>query len=269
VSVTVATALLDEARLAAVRRYEILDAPTDGAFDSFARAAATVCGTPIATVSIVDADRVWFAASRGLGGVTQVGVEPGLCASAFNADCPYVVNDAAFDPRTMDHPLVRGELGLRFYAAAPIVTADDHHLGTVTAIDRAPRQPNEMQTTMLCHLADLVAQQLELRLTALTAKRAERALREKAVRRAASAAALTGRIREAAEAHRDAEHPELCQLGAAHRPCLEPARVKIADPWGDAAWGCAEHVEKAIVHVRSVFLASEELGGLAAYVERL
>ena len=268
-SVTVATALLDEARLAAVRRYEILDAPARGEFDSFTRAAATVCGTPIATVSIVDADRVWFAASRGLGSVTQVGVEPGLCASAFSADGPYVVNDAVTDPRAADHPLVRGEFGLRFYAAAPIVTADGHHLGTVSAIDAAPRQPNEMQTTMLRHLADLVAQQLELRLTALNARRAERLLREKAVRRAASAAALTGRIREAAEAHRDAEHPESCQLGAAHRPCPEPARVKIADPWGDAAWGCAGHVERAIVHVRSVFLASEELGGLAAYVEQL
>ena len=68
VSATVDAVRLDDARLAAVRRYEILDAPADGAFDSIARAAATVCGTPIATVSIVDADRVWFAASRGLDG---------------------------------------------------------------------------------------------------------------------------------------------------------------------------------------------------------
>ena len=119
-----------------MRRYEILDAPTDGQFDTIAAA----CGTPIATVSIVDADRVWLAAAKGLDGVAQVGTEPGLCASAFCADGPYVVNDAVADPRTVDHPLVRGELGLRFYAAAPIVTADGHHLGTVTAIDATPRQ---------------------------------------------------------------------------------------------------------------------------------
>jgi GAF domain-containing protein len=268
VSTTVATALLDDARLAAVRRYEILDVPTDGEFDCFARAAATVCGTPIATVSIVDADRVWFAASRGLDGVTQVGVEPGLCASAFCADGPYVVNDAIVDPRTMDHPLVRGELGLRFYAAAPIVTADGHHLGTVTAIDVAPRQPTEMQTRMLGHLAELVAQQLELRLAALTAVRAERALREQATRRASTAAELAGRLRTAAEAHREAAHPERCQLGGACRPCPRRAEVKIADPWGDSAWGCPAHAEEAIVTVRSAFLASAELGGLAAYVQR-
>jgi GAF domain-containing protein len=268
VSATVTATLLDDARLAAVRRYEILDAPVDGEFDTYARAAATVCGTPVATVSIVDADRVWFAASRGLGDVTQVGVEPGLCASAFSADGPYVVNDAVVDPRTLDHPLVRGAFGLRFYAAAPIVTADGHHLGTVAAIDSAPRQPTEMQTSMLGHLADLVAQQLDLRLAALTAVRAERQLRDKAVHRAASAAALQGRVRDAAEAHRHAGHPDGCQLGGAHRPCTEPAEVKIADPWGDSAWGCAAHVQEAIVTVRSVFLASAELGGLAAYVAR-
>jgi GAF domain-containing protein len=268
VSAILTTALLDDARLAAVRRYEILDAPVDGEFDIYARAAATVCGTPIATVSIVDADRVWFAASRGLCGVTQVGVEPGLCASAFMADGPYVVNDAVCDPRTLDHPLVRGKFGLRFYAAAPIITTDGHHLGTVAAIDAAPRQPTEMQTAMLGHLADLVAHQLDLRLAALTAVRGERELREKAVRRAASAAALEGRVRDAAEAHRDSARPELCQLGGACQQCPAPAEVKIADPWGDSAWGCAAHVEEAIVNVRTVFLASPELGGLAAYVER-
>src|SRR5690349_7234456 len=102
-------ALNDATRLAAVRRYEILDAPADGTFNRIAETAATVCGTPIATVSIVDADRVWFAACYGLEGVSQVGTEPGLCASAFVADGTYVVEDAAIDPRTLDHPLVRGE----------------------------------------------------------------------------------------------------------------------------------------------------------------
>jgi GAF domain-containing protein len=74
------------------------------------------------------------------------------------------VNDAVADPRTLDHPLVRGELGLRFDATAPIVTADGHHLGTVTAIDATLRQLTEAQKTVLDNLADQVAQHLELRL---------------------------------------------------------------------------------------------------------
>ena len=260
-------ALRDPARVAAVRRYEILDAPTDGTYDEFAAAAAAACGTPIATVSIVDTDRVWFAAAHGLDGVAQVGAEPGLCASAFCAEGPYVVNDAAVDPRTLEHPLVRGELGLRFYAAAPIITADGHHLGTITAIDSAPRELTDAQTAVLGHLATLVARQLELRLAALTAVRAERQLRDEAEQRAAAAADLAERMRAAAAAHAAAPHPPHCQLGGAAE-CTSPAELKVADSWGDSAWGCTAHVEEAIINVRSVFIASEELGGLTGYVNR-
>ncbi len=267
ITVDSTAARTDPARLAAVRRYEILDAPADGQFDTIAAAAAAVCGTPIATVSIVDADRVWFAAATGLDGVTQVGTEPGLCASAFCADVPYVVNDAVTDPRTLDHPLVRGELGLRFYAAAPIVTTDGHHLGTVTAIDAAPRELTEAQSTVLAHLADQVAQHLELRLATLTAVRAERRLRDDAEQRAAAAAELAARMRDAAAAHAATPHPAHCQLGGA-AGCTAPAELKIADSWGDSAWGCTSHVEEAIINVRSVFIASEELGGLASYLNR-
>ncbi len=257
----------DPARLAAVRRYEILDAPTDGQFDTIAAAAAAVCGTPIATVSIVDADRVWFAAAKGLDGVNEVGTEPGLCASAFCADNPYVVTDAAIDPRTLEHPLVRGELGLRFYAAAPIITTDGHHLGTITAIDTMPRELTEAQTAVLGHLADQVAQHLELRLATITAVRAERDLRDDAEQRAAAAAELADRIRAATATHAAAPHPEHCQLGG-NKGCTAAAELKLADSWGDSAWGCTTHVEEAIVNVRSVFIASEELGGLAAYLNR-
>jgi GAF domain-containing protein len=258
----------DAARLAAVRRYEILDAPADGTFDEIAAIAAAACGAPISTVSIVDTDRVWFAACHGLADVSEVGTEPGLCASAFLADGPYVVDDAAVDPRTLDHPLVRGELGLRFYAAAPIITADGFRLGAVTVLDRVPRELTDAQADTLSRLAALVARHLEVRLAAISAVRAERQLRADADERAAVSTELAGRLRTAASTHRDHPHPATCELGGAGSPCPEPAELKIADSWGDAAWGCPDHVEQAIINVRSVFVASEELGGLAAHVAR-
>ena len=159
------------ARLAAVRRYEILDAPADGSFDKIAWLAATIFRTPIATVTIVDRDRVWFAATEGLDGVSQIGAEPGLCASAVLQPGPYVVNDAVVNPRTMDHPLVRGDFGLRFYAAAPIVTPDGYRLGTVNVIDTEPREMSDADMRVLETLADLVADHLETRLAAITASR--------------------------------------------------------------------------------------------------
>jgi GAF domain-containing protein len=252
-------------RLRAVRRYEILDAPPDGAFDRVARIAATVAGTPIATVTIVDEDRVWFAATEGLTGVTQVGTEPGLCVSAVLADGPYLVGDAAADPRTMHHPLVRGELGLRFYAAAPIVSADGHRLGTVNVMDREPRSLTDSQTAVLTELARVVMDQLEVRLASLRAVRAERGRREASDRHAA---ALTARLQAAASAAaQNGDRPASCELGGS-QGCTRPAELKVADSWGVSAWGCALHAEEVIVTVSNVFIADEALGGLSDYLTR-
>jgi GAF domain-containing protein len=255
----------DPERLSAVRRYHILDAPADGSFDNVARVAAGVFDTPIATVTIVDVDRVWFAACHGLSGVTQIGTEPGLCASAVLQDEAYVVNDGAVDPRTLDHPLVRGELGLRFYAAAPIITADGHRLGTVNVIDREPREVTDAQLATLTALAGIVADQLELRLAAIQAVRAERGLDEFPGVHATASAKLAGQLRHLAAGHLDSEHPPVCELGLSG-PCDKPVEVKVADPWGDSAWACIQHAENVIITERSTFIADQNLNGLARYL---
>nr|WP_199443606.1 GAF domain-containing protein [Umezawaea beigongshangensis] len=227
--------------------------------------AAQVFDTPIATVTIVDVDRVWFAACHGLQGVTQIGTEPGLCASAVLQDGVYVVNDGAVDPRTLDHPLVRGELGLRFYTAAPITTGDGHRLGTVNVIDREPREVTDNQIGTLTALAGIVADQLELRLAAIQAVRAERGLEEVPGVRATASAKLAGQLRHLAADHLDGEHPQVCELGLSGS-CDEPVEVKVADPWGDSAWACIQHAEDAIINERSTFIADQKLSGLARYL---
>ncbi|MGW5772127.1 hypothetical protein ACWEVY_23635 [Streptomyces longwoodensis] len=50
----------EAARMAAVRRYDILDTPPDGAFDRVAAMAARLFDVPVATVTIVDTDRIWL-----------------------------------------------------------------------------------------------------------------------------------------------------------------------------------------------------------------
>jgi hypothetical protein len=98
----------EAARLAAVRRFDILDTPPDGGFDRITAMAARLFGTPIAIVSIVDTDRIWFKSRHGLPDVAQIGRDPGLCASAILDHVPWVVTDAAADPRTLANPLVAG-----------------------------------------------------------------------------------------------------------------------------------------------------------------
>ena len=156
-------------RIKAVARYDILDTPPDGAFDRIAAIAATLFKVPMATVCIVDTDRIWFKASLGLPGVRQVGRDPGLAASVILEGKPYVVTHARSDPRTAEHPFVTGEVGVQFYAAAPIITDDGHSLGAVSVMDTEPHEATTEQLAILQDLAAVVMDQLELRLSAMNA----------------------------------------------------------------------------------------------------
>jgi two-component sensor histidine kinase len=151
-------------RMAAVRRYDILDSPPDGAFDRITALAARRLGVPIAIISIVDEDRIWFKSHHGLP-VEQIDREPGLCASAILGDAPYLVEDARSDPRSLANPLVAGDFGLRFYAAVPLRTNDGHNLGTLCVIDKEPRAIEKELIEDLEDLASIVMDQLELRLS--------------------------------------------------------------------------------------------------------
>ena len=168
----------EQRRLDAVRRYQLVDQPIEDAYARIAYVAGALFDTPIATVSLVEQDRVWLAACEGLTGVREVGKEPGLCASVIAQDDVYVINDAAVDPRTLEHPLVRGALGLRFYAAAPIRTHDGYRLGTVNVIDSRPREASARQIQALEHLAAMVSDELELRLMVIRSAAAEQRMRE-------------------------------------------------------------------------------------------
>jgi sigma-B regulation protein RsbU (phosphoserine phosphatase) len=84
----------------------------------------------------------------------------------------------------MANPLVAGELGLRFYAGAPLTTHDGFNLGTLCVIDGAPREFSAEDAEMLEELAGVVMDELELRLQARRTVGEELALREQAERTA-------------------------------------------------------------------------------------
>jgi sigma-B regulation protein RsbU (phosphoserine phosphatase) len=168
----------EAARLAAVRRYDILDTPPDGSFDVITSLTARALGVPIAIVSIVDEDRIWFKSHHGLD-VDEIGRDPGLCASAILQHDPYIVTDAAMDPRTLANPLVSGDFGLRFYTAIPLTVSSGHNLGTLCALDTHPREVSDAEVDTLRDLAAIVVNELELRMAANRTIAAERELVER------------------------------------------------------------------------------------------
>jgi two-component sensor histidine kinase len=168
----------EAARMAAVRRYQILDTPPDGSFDRVTALAARRFGAPISIISIVDHDRIWFKSHHGLD-VEQIGRDPGLCASAILSSEAHILVDASTDVRSLANPLVAGDFGLRFYAGVPLETSDGFNLGTLCVIDKTPRPVDQAQIDDLKDLASLVVDQLELRLAARRAvEKAELMARE-------------------------------------------------------------------------------------------
>lgn len=151
-------------RLDAVRRYDVLDTPPDGAFDRITALAARLCEVPISIISVVDTDRIWFKSHHGLD-TNQTSRDLGLCASAILQDKPWIVTDASLDHRTLANPLVAGEPRLRFYLGIPLTTHDGFNLGTLCIIDREPRSATDDEIATVRDLAAIVVDELELRQT--------------------------------------------------------------------------------------------------------
>ena len=152
-------------RVAAVRRYEILDTPAEDAFDAVTRLAVQVLHVPIAIVTIIDEDRVWFKSKRGIE-VDEVDRNVAFCTTTDPGHGgTWAVPDVLADARLQHNPLVVAEPRARSYAAAPLITRDGHHLGALCVFDRRPREFQPQELTNLADLAAIVMRELELRLS--------------------------------------------------------------------------------------------------------
>jgi GAF domain-containing protein len=150
-------------RLQALYTYAIMDTLPEAVFDDVVALASSICGTPIALISLLDSDRQWFKAKVGIE-VEQTARSEAFCSHAImHPEDVFVVPDAERDERFKCNPLVEGEPHIRFYAGASILTPDGYALGTVCAIDREPRELTHSQQTSLALLARLVGHLLDSR----------------------------------------------------------------------------------------------------------
>lgn len=157
------TSRYETERLAALHGLDVLDTPPEAMFDSMTRLAALTFQTPIALVSLVDTDRQWFKSCVGLD-VRETSRDVAFCDHAIRQPGVMVVLDATQDSRFAGNPLVTGELGIRFYAGAPLMTSLGHRLGTLCIIDQHPRAPfDEVQRAQLAAMANAVTDAMIMR----------------------------------------------------------------------------------------------------------
>lgn len=168
--------LNESARLLALQSYQIMDSGQELRYDDIALLASQLCRTPIALISLIDERRQWFKSSIGLNG-TEIPREVSFCAHAIVEPGQVLcVADASLDDRFAANPSVTGDPYIRFYAGAPLVSADGHALGTLCVMDREPRHLAAEQKDALLALSRQVMAHLEERRTSAALRGAMQAL---------------------------------------------------------------------------------------------
>jgi PAS domain S-box-containing protein len=154
----------DPRRLAAIRRTLLLDAPYVPELDRLSRLASRIVGAPVSLVSLIDADRQYFAGASGLPrdvhDAQQTPLSHSLCRLVVDAAAPVVIDDATSDARSRENgSVVEMEVGA--YAGVPLTAPDGELLGAFCAIDWKPRIWTQDELDSLADIAGAVASEIE------------------------------------------------------------------------------------------------------------
>jgi len=165
-------------RVAALQYYQILNTPAETEFDNIVNLAKTIFKVPIAHISFLDDEHEFVKAIVGLEGVVLVPRKDSLCTIAVLRPEVIVIEDTLSEPALVEHSAVAGPLGLRFYAAAPVVNSDGYIIGTLCLLDFEPRQLSGHELEILENMGKVVMDQVELRLSNIEKTKKQQAINE-------------------------------------------------------------------------------------------
>lgn len=171
-------ALSDSVRLAAVAATRLLDTGPEEAFEDLATLAARVTGSGRAFVTLVDADRSFWKTCIGVDAEElsdrQNAVRESFCYFLVGLDGEsFIVDDAAADPRTRDHPSLT-PMRIGAWAGYPLLSPQGQVLGSLCVIDDKPRTWTPGDLTTLATLARSVSAEIHLRQSLESSRQAHR-----------------------------------------------------------------------------------------------
>lgn len=140
-------------RQRAVDASGVLRAPPDPALHQLVVKARQLLDAPMAGLSIIDRDRMWFAARIGID-APETSRAISFCAHAIlHPDAPLVITDALADERFAGNPFVQHEPHVRFYAGAAVLGQGGLPLGTLFVLDPRLRE-GALPVAQLARLAE-------------------------------------------------------------------------------------------------------------------
>jgi len=156
----------EEERLAALHRLDLLDTGAEPVFDRITAKLARVFDVPIALVSLVDRDRLFFKSQTGLpddlAAARQSPRDVSVCGHVIAGNEVLVVEDLLRDRRFANNPFVKARK-LRFYAGAPLRAPESQPIGSLCLLDTKPRQFTEREKRLLKEYASEVTEEIARR----------------------------------------------------------------------------------------------------------
>jgi len=152
----------ERSRLTELWSCDIIGTRPEAQFDELVRLAAGLCQAPVAAVSLVDSDRLWFKARLGLP-VDELNRDGSFCDVVVTSRSALLVENAALDPRFSRSGLVCGATHVRAYIGFPLTMHSGAVVGSLCVIDTEPRAWSELQREAIRVLAAQVVAHLELR----------------------------------------------------------------------------------------------------------
>jgi len=135
-----------QARLTTLIGYRIVETAPEQDFDDLTEVAAAACGTPVASIAIVDGERLWLKAKHGID-LTELPRESSLTVEALQHPDLFVVEDVLAGERHRASTVAT--FGFRFFAAVPLRSPEGYAIGAVCVLDREPRKLTPQQADAL------------------------------------------------------------------------------------------------------------------------
>jgi GAF domain-containing protein len=144
------------------QQYQQLGNLQEQVFDELVALSAKLCRVPIAFISLVQEETVWFKHSTGWSGAERLPLGFTLCSVAI------LRQGSTFFPNLLEEPCLQinnteiEALGLQFYLGQPLYTAQGQQLGIFAILDQQPRQPDTADFSLLEAFAKLASALFDL-----------------------------------------------------------------------------------------------------------
>jgi signal transduction histidine kinase len=150
----------EEERITNLAEFDIDYSNIESNFKDLAHLAATIAGTDISLVNLIDSVTQWTVSSHGLD-LTQMPREESVCQYTIANEGPFEVLDLSKDDRFSERFYVKGPLDLKYYLGIPLSTAEGVNIGALCVLDTQMKPLSQEKIEMLKIIASEIVNRLK------------------------------------------------------------------------------------------------------------